>query len=68
MSNLLYETLKAIPCYNWYCGEINALYAWSNNCTIERKSDQQRIRRELKKIGYKAMFGNYILNIKRITN
>ena len=68
MNNLLYETLSAISCYNWYCGEINALYAWSNNCTIERKSDQQHIRRELRKIGYKAMFDGCILNIKRITN
>lgn len=63
MSNLLYETLSIIPCYNWYCGDINALYAWSNNCTIDRKSDQQRIRRELKKIGYKAMFSYSVLSI-----
>ena len=48
----VYDVLESITVSNWYCGEISALYAWSNNCTIENISEQNTIRRELKKIGY----------------
>ena len=61
-----YDVLDSIICHNWYCGEITAFYAWSNECTIEDRNDQQKIRRALKKIGYKAHFGAGILNVSKI--
>ena len=64
---MLYDTLKKINVYNWYCGNITALYAWSNKCTIENKNEQRKIRYHLKKIGYKAYFGQRcILEIEKI--
>lgn len=64
--SLLYETLKSIPVDNWFIGRTNALHAWSCNATIESPSQQQRIRRRLKKIGYAAHFGSCILNIIKV--
>lgn len=62
------EVLKSISVYNWYCGDIDAFYAWSNNCTIESKKDQQKIRRALRKVGYQAHFGRGILNVEKLSN
>lgn len=59
---MVYEVLKKITVHNWFCGEITALHAWSYNCTIESKSEQNKIRRELSKIGYKCSFGGGILH------
>ena len=61
----LYELLSTIICHNWYCGEITALYAWSNGCTIESRTEQQKIRRILARNGYKAHFGGCILSIEK---
>ena len=62
----LYSLLESITVNNWFCGEVSLLYAWSNNCTIESKSQQNKVRRILSKRGYKAHFGSGILNIEII--
>lgn len=59
----LHEVLESIICHNWYCGKIDALYAWSNNCTIEDRNEQRKIRAALNKIGYKGRFSRGILAI-----
>ena len=56
----LYDTLTKIRVTNWFCGTISALYAWSNNCTIT-KADESRLRRSLKKIGYKCCISRGII-------
>ena len=61
----LYDVLRSVTVNNWFCGKVSLLYAWSNNCTIESKSEQNKIRRILKKNGYKAHFCNCILNIEQ---
>ena len=48
----LYDILKSIPVYNWYCGNITALYACANNCCIS-SNDIKKVRYYLKKYGYK---------------
>ena len=59
----MYDALKSIPVDNWFIGRTNALHAWSANATIEVPSQQQRIRRALKKIGYIAHFSKGVLSI-----
>ena len=63
----LYDVLASIEVTNWYCGKISALYAWSNNCTIENKKDENKVRRGLKKIGYKcSIVGGMITKISKL--
>lgn len=50
-TTILYDTLSNINVYNWFCGNICALYAWSNNCIIS-KNDIKKVRYHIKKIGY----------------
>lgn len=57
----LYSTLTRLTVNNWYLGNISALHAYSSGATIERKTDKAKIRRALKKIGYRATFrGGYM--------
>ena len=60
----LCELLESITVYNWYCGYITALYAFSNDCVVENASDQAKVRRLLKANGYVAHFNCGILSIK----
>ena len=63
----VYDVLASIEVTNWYCGKISALYAWSNNCTIASKSEQNKVRRALKKIGYAcSIAGGIISQIRKI--
>ena len=62
MKKELYDTLDSIEVTNWYCGKISAFYAWSNNCTIASKSEQNKVRRALKKIGYACSIGGGIIS------
>lgn len=64
---LLYTTLQRVKVHNWYLGEISLLNAWQNGATIESKTDQNKVRRNLKKIGYKAKFSRGILTIVKTT-
>lgn len=67
MKKELYDTLALIEVTNWYCGKVSALYAWSNNCTIENRSEQNKVRRTLKKIGYTcSIWGGIISQIRKI--
>lgn len=59
----LYNALDNIICHNWHCGQITALFAWSNKCTIEDKNEQKKIRAALNKLGYKGRFSGGILTI-----
>lgn len=63
---LLHTILEPITVHNWYCGEITASYAWANSCTIENKSEQNKIRKALKRAGYIAHFYYSILYIEKI--
>lgn len=56
-----YNILSTIQVENWYCGNITALYAFNNVCTVS-KADQAKIRRRLLKAGYKCVFNNSILS------
>ena len=61
----LYNCLETINVNNWYCGKITALYAWVNSCTIENRNEQNKIRKALNKIGYKAHFHRCILSVEK---
>ena len=58
--NKLLETIKV---NNWYCGIITLHYAFNNRCTVESKSDQNRVRRLLKRHGFTPHFNGGILSI-----
>lgn len=59
------EVLKSITVYNWYCGKVDAFYAWSNNCTIS-KNDANKVRKALKKYGYTCnILGGIICNLSK---
>ena len=58
--NKLLETIKV---NNLYCGIITLHYAFNNRCTVESKSDQNRVRRLLKKNGFTPHFNGGILSI-----
>lgn len=63
---MLYDLLNNIIVKNWYLGEISAAYAWSNGATIEKK-DCAKVRRILKKHGYKcSIYGGIISEIINI--
>lgn len=64
---LLYSTLQRVKVHNWYLGEILLLNAWQSGATIDKKTDQDKVRRNLKKIGYKAKFSRGILTIVKTT-
>ena len=59
----LNELLETIKVNNWYCGIITLHYAFNNSCTIESKSDQNRVRRLLKNNGFKPHFNGGMLSI-----
>ena len=46
-----YNVLESLKVNNWFCGEITALHAFSNECTISRE-DINKVRRALKKKGF----------------
>lgn len=46
----LYDILASIHVYNWYCGNITALYAWVNKCSIS-VNDIKKVRYHLNKHG-----------------
>lgn len=48
---MLYDVLKQIEVTNWYCGEVTALFAFSNQCALSKK-DIAKIRRKIKPYGY----------------
>ena len=50
MKACIYSTMESIKVANWYNGEVSALYAFSNGCTISKK-DANKVRYHLKKIG-----------------
>ena len=60
---VLNELLETIKVDNWYCGIVSLDYAFSNGCTIESKSDQNKVRRLLKKNGFIPHFNGGILSI-----
>lgn len=47
----LYDILENIKVNNWYCGEVTALFAFSNQCALSKK-DIAKIRRKIKPYGY----------------
>ena len=53
--------LSDIIITNWYCGKISAYSAFGNECTFDKKSDINKVRRIAQKNGYKAYFKNGIL-------
>lgn len=53
--------------YKLVPGEISLLNAWQSGATIDKKTDQDKVRRNLKKIGYKAQFSRGILTIVKTT-
>ena len=67
MKKELYDTLDSIEVTNWYCDKISAFFAWCNNCTIKSKSEQNKVRRALKKIGYTcSIYRGVIFQIRKI--
>ena len=56
----LYDTLTKIRVTHWFCGTVSALYAWSNGLVIT-KADESKVRRHLKKIGYKCCISRGII-------
>ena len=57
----LYDILASIQVYNWYCGNITALYAWANNCALSA-SDIKKVRYHLNKHGYKLTANSGIMH------
>ena len=53
---VLNELLETIQVTNWYCGKISLYFAWANECTIENKSEQRKIRKIFKENGFIAHF------------
>lgn len=63
MKARIYSTLESIKVDNWYNGEVSALYAFSNGCTISKK-DANKVRYYLKKIGVNvSILGGVIVSI-----
>ena len=61
------DVLKQIEVWNIYNGFISALYAYSNECYIEIHSDRTKVRRELRKNGYKcSILGGIIRKIEKL--
>ena len=60
---VLNELLDTIKVNNWYCGIITLNYAFQNSCTIDSKSEQNKVRKLLKKDGFIPHFNGGILSI-----
>ena len=60
-SQLLYDTLSKIRINHWFCGTVTAYYAWSNSLFIT-KAEESKVRRHLKKIGYKCSISKGIIS------
>lgn len=62
----LYDILASIQVNNWYRGNITALYAWVNKCTIST-NDVKKVRYHLNKHGYKLAANSGIMyNITKV--
>lgn len=61
-----YTILERISVNNWYCGQISALHAFANACTIS-SADVRKVRYHLKKHGFKThVVGNIIQSISKL--
>lgn len=59
-----HDILANIIVYNWFTGDISALYAFSNGYTIEREKDRNKVRTILKKHGYRCkIYGGVIREV-----